>query len=192
MLDIKFIRENTELIKQNTKNRLADVDIDSLLQLDERRRRLTAKIENLRARRNVGSKTVPTPERIKEMKLVGGEIKKLEAELGPVAAEFRNLLLKVPNLTHPDVRVSDDEDNNPVLSIFKGPAKFDFKPLDHVELAAKLDLIEFNRATKVTGAKFCYLKNELALIEFALIQYGLETAMKHGFIPFFYSGSGQT
>lgn len=185
MLDIKFIRENTDLIKENTKNRLADVDIDKLLKLDKKRRKLLSQIEELRAKRKKGSKAKPTLGQIKEMKKVGKEIKELETKLKPVTDEYRELLFKVPNLTHPKVHVSDDEDDNPVLDTFKEPTKFNFKPLDHVELAKKLDLIDFERATKVSGAKFCYLKNELTLMEFALIQYALDIITKHGYIPFF-------
>lgn len=184
MLDIKFIRENADLIKRNSKNRKADVDIDKLLELDKKRRAIEMKVEELRAKRNLISKTKPTAEQIKEMREVGEEIKRLEEEQSPVNEIFRELLLVVPNLTHPEVLVSHDEDNNPVLSVFGKPAEFDFRPLDHVKLAEKLDLIDFERATKVSGAKFYYLKNELALLELALVQYALNIAMKHGFRPF--------
>lgn len=184
MLDIKFIRENADLIKRNSKNRKADVDIDKLLELDKKRRAIEMKVEELRAKRNLISKTKPTAEQIKEMREVGEEIKRLEEEQSPVNEIFRELLLAVPNLTHPEVLVSHNEDNNPVLSVFGKPAMFDFKPLDHVKLAEKLDLIDFERATKVSGAKFYYLKNELALLELALVQYALNIAMKHGFKPF--------
>lgn len=184
MLDIKFIRDNTDLVKQNCKNRLAKVNIDHLLELDEKKRGVETKIDDLRAKRNAASKTKPTPEIIAEMKKIGEEIKKLEEEILPIQTEFRELWLAVPNMTHPEVLVSDDENANPVLDQFMEPTKFEFRALDHVELAEKHDLIDFERATKVSGAKFYYLKNELALMEFALIQYALGVAMKHGFTPF--------
>lgn len=183
MLDIKFIRENAELVKQNTKNRLSAVDIDKLLDLDKKRRLAEARLEELRAKRNVVSKTKPTPELIEEMKKIGEEIDSLEKAGLPLETEFREMWLAVPNMTHPDVVVSEYEDANPVLDIFGEPTKFDFKALDHVALAEKHDLIDFDRATKVSGAKFYYLKNELTLMEFALIQYALEIAIKHGFTP---------
>lgn len=184
MLDLKIIRENPDKIKENCKNRLVEVDIDKLLELDEKRREVVAKIDELRGQRNASSKTKPTPEIIEKMKSVGEEIKALEAQIEPLEGELRELWLKVPNLTHPDVVVSSNEEDNPVLEVAKEPNKFDFTPLDHVQLGEKLDLIDFDRATKVSGAKFYYLKNELAVLEFALIQYALETARKHGFIPF--------
>ena len=184
MLDIKFIRENADLVKQNTKNRLVNIDIDQLLKLDKKIRETETEIEKLRSKRNTGSKTKPTPAQIKEMKKIRDDIQKLEDKQGPLREQLKELLLQVPNLTHPDVHVSDNEDDNPVLDTFKEPTSFNFKPLDHVELAKKHDLIDFDRAIKVSGAKFYYLKNEAALLEFALIQYALEIVMKHGFIPF--------
>jgi seryl-tRNA synthetase len=184
MLDLKIIRENPDKVKENCKNRLVEVDIDKLLELDEQRRGAVVRIDELRAERNASSKTKPTPEIIEKMKSVGEEIKVLEAQIEPLEAELRELWMKVPNLTHPEVVVSSNEDDNPVLEVVKEPVKFDFEPLDHVQLAEKMDLIDFDRATKVSGAKFYYLKNELAVMEFALIQYALEMARKHGFIPF--------
>lgn len=183
MLDIKFIRENSELVKENCKNRLVAVDIDRLLEVDRKRRQSETRLEELRAERNKTSKVKPTPELIEKMKQVGEEIKNLESESEELETVFRELLLAVPNMTHPDVKVSDNEDDNPVMEIFKEPTVFDFEPLDHVQLAEKLDLIDFDRATKVTGPKFYYLKNELALLEFALVQYALSTIKKRGFTP---------
>lgn len=183
MLDLKIIRENSDKIKENCKNRKVDVDIDKLLELDEKRRGVIAKIDELRAERNSASKTKPTPEIIKKMKAVGEEIKELEAEIEPLEAEFKQLWLSVPNLTHPAVKVSHNEEENPVLEVVKEPGHFKFLPLDHVQLGEALDVIDFDRATKVSGAKFYYLKNELAVMEFALIQYALEICRKHKFIP---------
>jgi seryl-tRNA synthetase len=184
MLDIKIIRENPELIKTNCRNRLAKVDIDLLLKIDAEIRELKIATENARAERNKISKTKPTPEIIAEMKTLGETLKEQENKLAELEIKFKELLMAVPNLTHEQVRVSDNEDDNPVLEKYLEPTKFNFKPLDHVELAEALDLIDFDRATKVSGAKFYYLKNELAFLEFALIQYALEILIKHGFTPF--------
>lgn len=184
MLDLKFIRENIKLIKKNTKNRLVDVDIDQLLLLDKTRREMESKLDELRSERNKASKVKPTFDIIELMKRVGAEIKELEDKLEDIEPQLKQLLLKIPNLTHPKVKTSNDEDDNPVIEVYKEPTKFNFKPLDHVELAEKHDLIDFDRATKVTGAKFFYYKNELALMEFALIQYVLNILVGKGFIPF--------
>ena len=184
MLDIKFIRENADLIKENSKNRLSKADIDSFLELDEEIREKVLKLDDLRAQRNLTSKTKPTAEEIEKMKRGGEEIKIIEEALIPLRQKHREIWLAIPNLTHPEVAVSLDEDDNPVLDTFLEPTNFDFPPRDHVELAEINDLIDFERATKVSGAKFYYLKNGLALMEFALIQYALEIAVKKGFTPF--------
>ncbi len=184
MLDLRIIRENPEMIKKNSQNRLSSVDIDVLLALDTAVRNLMTEIESARAKRNQSSKTKPTPEIIAEMKALGESLKNQEAELIAKEIELKEMLMSVPNLTHPDVKVSANEDDNPVLKIFGAPTKFKFSPKDHVELAESLDLIDFDRATKVSGAKFYYLKNELALMEYALIQYALEILVKRGFTPF--------
>lgn len=184
MLDIKIIRENPELIKTNCRNRLATVDIDALLALDVAVRNLMTKIETARAQRNQASKTKPTPEMIAAMKALGESLKAQEEELSDKEGKLRALLLEVPNLTHQDVKVSLNEEDNPVLETYGSPTKFKFVPKDHVQLAETLDLIDFDRATKVSGAKFYYLKNELALMEQALVQYALGILVRRGFTPF--------
>lgn len=184
MLDIKYIRENVEKIKENSANRLANVNIDTLLKIDSERRELESTIDSLRTKRNAASKTKPSAEVIAEMKQTGEDISKLEKELVGINEQFRELLLQVPNITHPNVVVSKNEDDNPVLETIGQIPQFNFEPKDHVELAEKLDLIDFERATKIAGAKFYYLKNELTLLEFALIQYALDVVTNKGYIPF--------
>lgn len=189
MLDIKFIRENKEEVQKNCNNRKTVCNIEELLSLDEKRRNLLQYIEELKAEKNKLNELVQKadPKERKELidqgKNVKEKISKSEPELEDVTQKFNEMLLKIPNMTHPDVVVSENEDDNPVIEFFGKPKEFDFSPLDHVTLAENLDLIDFERATKVSGAKFYYLKNELALMEFSLIQYALEIAMKHGFIP---------
>lgn len=184
MLDIKFIIENKELVKQNCVNRLSKANIDLLCSKYEEKIYILKEIEFLQAERNKNSKTKPTPEIIEEIKKINLRIEKLNPELELLEKEVRDLLLQVPNMTHKDVHVSLDEDDNPVLEIVGEPTKFDFIPKDHVELSESLDLIDFDRGTKVAGAKFYYLKNELALMEFALTQYALDVCVKRGFTPF--------
>ena len=181
MLDSRYIREHAEEVKANTKNRLSGVDIDALLKADDERRELETKINELRSQLNSGSKSKPTGERIEAMKALGGQIKALETQLEPVTAKHRELLLQVPNLTHPEVKVSSDEDDNPIVETFGKPTEFKFEPKDHVALAESLDLIDFERGTKVAGAKFYYLKNELVKLEQALINYALDICAKRGY-----------
>lgn len=183
MLSLKFIRENVDLIKENSKNRLVNVDIDKLLELDSKRLNNLKEVESLRSIRNSKSKTKPTPEIINEMKEIGEKAKVYEEEIRNLDIEIRQLLLTIPNLTHKDVLVSDNEDNNPVLEDCEIP-KFDFIPKDHVELSESLDLIDFERGAKVAGNKFYYFKNDLAILELALSQYAMEILLKRGFTPF--------
>jgi seryl-tRNA synthetase len=184
MLDIKYIREHKEEVKTNVRNRLSEANIDLLLELDDKRRQLLQQIEDLREQRNKASKTKPTPEIIAGMKQIGEEIKKKEEELAPIEKDLKEKLLQVPNLTHPDVKVSTNEDDNPILEKHGEPTKFDFSPLDHVQLAENLDLIDFERGTNVSGAKFYYLKNQAVLLEMSLARYAFDIAIKHGFTPF--------
>jgi len=180
MLDIHFIRSNPDLIKKNCADRLVTVDIDRLLSLDEEYRQIETKTQELRSRRNKGSKTKPTPEEIKAMKELGKSIADLEEKSCVMQAEIKQILFAIPNLTHPKVTTGDD---NPVLETVGKPAKFRFQPKDHLELAEALDLIDLERGAKVTGAKFYFLKNELVLLNLALLRYSLEIICRHGFSP---------
>lgn len=181
MLDIKFIRENKELVVKNSADRLSKANISELLLADEKHRHLIGQIEELRAKRNQGSKNKPTPTEIAAMKSIGDLITNLETEERNVAATVHSLLIEVPNVTHPEVKQSDNEDDNPILETVGLIPTFNFVPKDHVELAEALDLIDFERGTKVAGAKFYYLKNELALLSLALNRYALDIVIKHGF-----------
>ncbi len=181
MLDIKYIRENIESVKKNSADRLATADIDTLIKKDEVWRMLQAEIQELRAQRNKGSKSKPTPEEIADMKVVGDKIAKLEERQLVLGLEIRELLLAVPNLTHPDVVVSDNEDDNPVLETVGKVPDFGFEPKDHVELGETLGLIDLERGTKVAGAKFYYLKDELAMLQMALVTYALNIICKKGY-----------
>jgi seryl-tRNA synthetase len=183
MLDIKYIREHVEEIKKNCENRLSSANVDDLIVLDEQRRKIIGEIDILRTERNQGSKGKPSPEEIEAMKQKRLKIGELETSLAEIEIKYNEELYKVPNITHPAVVVSKNEDDNPVLEVVKEPVKFAFEPKDHVQLAESLDLIDFDKATEVSGAKFYYLKNELALLEFALIQYVLGILYSKGFTP---------
>jgi len=184
MLDIKFIRDNIELVRKNCQHRLVKCDLEKLLATDKEKRALETAIDELRAEKNKFSKAKPSPEQISRMKNLGGEVKKFEARLKTVLDKYQRLHSQVPNLTHPKVKVSRDENDNPVMVMIKKPTKIKFPAKDHVQLAEALDLIDFERATKVSGAKFYYFKNELVWLELALIHYAFSIVAKHGFVPF--------
>ncbi len=183
MLDIKYIRGHAKEVATNCRNRGSKADIPKLLDLDKEKNELSAKIDEFRAERNK-IKGKPTAAEIELLAQNKAKEEKLAEKLAKVETEYRDIWFSVPNLTHPEVHVSQDEDDNPVLEIVGEPTKFNFTPLDHLALAEKHDLIDFDRATKVAGAKFYYLKNELATMELALASYAMEIAVKHGFTPF--------
>lgn len=181
MLDLKFIRENVDLVSANSASRLSKADIPALLEADKRLRALITELEGLRAERNQTSQQKPSAEEIKKMKEVGTKISQLEEQERELAEEVKLLLAEVPNLTHPDVLVSANEDENPILETHGKIPQFKFTPQDHVTLGEALDIIDFDRGTKVSGAKFYYLKNELALLSQALNMYVLELVRKRGY-----------
>jgi len=178
MLDIKFIRENPEKVKEGIQKKGAEVDIEKILKLDRKRRELIQKIENLKAEKNkLGAND---REKAKEIK---NKIKKIEPELERIEAEFNQLMLELPNLPLDDVPIGEsDKDNVVVRKVGKKP-KFDFKPKNYLEIAEKLDIIDVKRAAKISGTRFGFLKREAALLEFALIRLAFDILTKEGFIP---------
>ncbi len=180
MLDIKYIRDNVEQIKQNCKNRHVNVNIERLLELDEERRDFMQQGEVLRAERNQKSKGKPSEEEITHMCEVGDKIKQFEERLAEIEAEYTDLLLRVPNITHEDSPIGGEEDFKVVEERGK-KVVFDFTPKDHEELMTSLDLIDFGRGAKVAGSKFYFVKNDMVRLNQALLNYGMEIVMKHGF-----------
>ncbi|MBX4205097.1 MAG: serine--tRNA ligase [Candidatus Doudnabacteria bacterium] len=180
MLDIKYIRENPDKVKENNKNRKVDVDIDRLLDLDTLRRDQIKEIDDLRAQRNQGSKGKPSPDDIAKMRKVGDEIKKLEVKLEKIETEYNDLFLKIPNLTHKDSPVGAENDFK-VIEQHGQPTKFDFAPKDHEQLMLDLGVIDFERGAKVAASKFYFAKGDLVRLNQALISYGMEIATKHGY-----------
>ncbi len=174
MLDIKFIRENIEIVKNAAKNKRVDFDVDELLALDERRRHVLQELEGKRAKQNAGSKGGPkSPVELEELKKLKEEVKILEEEISHVQHDFDEMMMRVPNIPSQDTPVGKDENDNKVLrEVGKIPA-FDFKPKEHWELGSQLGTIDTETASKVSGARFAYLKDGFAIIQFALIQFVL-------------------
>lgn len=180
MLDIKFIRQNIDAVKKSVADRRMNVDIDELLGLDEKRRVLISKIEEARAIRNKKSAGKPSPEEIEKMRTLGDEISKMEKELKEFEVYYTDLLMKVPNMIHPDSPRGEEADFLVVSEHGKVP-KFDFEPKDHEALMLDMDLIDFERGAKVTGTKFFFSKGALVRLNQALINYGIDIVTKHGY-----------
>ncbi|MEK7121673.1 MAG: serine--tRNA ligase, partial [Patescibacteria group bacterium] len=172
MLDIKFIRQNTEKVREAIKNKKVDLDLDKLLATDERRRHLLNESELLKAEQNKRSKGPQSPVDLEELKAIKEKIKVMQNELACVEEDFEKLMLQVPNIPTEDTPVGKDELGNKVLRKWGKIREFDFKPKEHWELGQELDLVDSERAAKVSGARFAYLKRGLVLMEFALVQYG--------------------
>lgn len=181
MLDIRFIRENADKVQQNARNRGYNVDIAKLLQVDTDRRSLRQKADDLREKRNLNAAKmkggVPDQALIDEGKQIKTELADLESRLPQLDSEYDDLLASVPNISFDDVPVGGEEDS---VEIKKwGDPKTD--ALDHLDFAVKRDWVDFERGAKVAGAKFYYLKGDLALLENAVFQFALDLLIKKNF-----------
>ena len=178
MLDIKYIRENAQTVEEKAKQKGYAVDVSSLLKLDDDRRELQTKTEEIRQKRNVLADEVkqgkPTPEQIEQGKALKTQLAELEDRLRVVDDEFVLALKKVPNMPLDYVPVGASEDDNVVERTFGEPTKFDFEPKNHWEIAQARGWIDKERAAKVAGARFAYVKGDLVRLHFALINFGMD------------------
>jgi seryl-tRNA synthetase len=183
MLDARFIRENTEAVKQNTTQRNMDAAlVDQWLVVDSERKALIGRIDEIRQAKNAGSKDMSREEREKVIQLKA-ELQTLEAKLAPVRASWTDLLSQVPNIHSADVPIGKTEEENVTIQTYKDPTSFDFPAKNHVELTVDRGLIDFERGAKVAGSQFYYLQGDMVLLEMAVMQFVLDVAIKHGFMP---------
>jgi len=185
MLDIKFIRENLEICRQAAQNKNRQVDWDRLLELDEKRRKLIGEIEKLRQKRNkfAESRIMNHELRSKEGKRLKEEIRKEEEELKSVEKEFSNLMLTVPNIPDKSAPLGKDAAANREVKKWGQIPKFNFKPMDHIELGKKLDLVDLERGVKTGGFRTYFLKNEAASLELAILTHTYQKLVKKGYVP---------
>ena len=180
MLDIQFIRENTEKVKKGVADKQFDPSIvDKVLELDGKRRKLIVEVEELRAKRN----KVAEEKNIEEGKKVKEELKAKEPQLESIEKEFEDILNQVPNIPLPQVPVGKSEKDNIEVRKWGEPKKFDFTPKDHLELGKSLGILDFEAGAKVAGSQFYFWYREGALLELALVQYAMELLGKEGFVP---------
>ena len=186
MLDIRFVRENAELVEKKAEQKGYKVDIKHLLKIDEDRRNLLAEIEKVRAQRNALAEQLKNKKLIEQETAKGQDLKKklkaLELELDPVEIEFNELLTSVPNVFPDDTPLGGEEANREEKK-WGDTGNKGFEVKDHVSWAQEKDLLDFERGAKVAGNKFYYTKGTLVELEFAILQLGLELAKKHGFMP---------
>ncbi len=192
MLDIKFVRENPDAVKENLRRRgIAEKieDLDRLLSLDAKWRELLVEADRLRRSRNDITQAIAQAHKkgqeasglMKQAEAIPEKIKEVEAQVGEYKRQAEAILLNIPNMVHDSVPFGRDEDDNQELRKWGDIPKFNFKPSDHIDLGLKQDLIDIERAGRVAGSRFYYLRGDLVRLNYALIQYGLDFIRKKGF-----------
>lgn len=190
MLDIKFVRENIDAVKTMLSNRHNKLSLDGFVDLEKKRREVLAETETLKAQRNTVSKQIGAMKKsgenadamVAEMQAVGEKIAKLDAELKEIDGQLQDIMLSIPNMPKEDVPYGVDDSDNPEVRKNGEPTKFDFEPKAHWDIGEALDIIDSERAAKVTGARFTFYKGLGARLERALINFMMDLhATKHGY-----------
>lgn len=190
MLDPRLLKENPQAVREMLEKRnMADFPLDSLVGLDRRRRELIVETQELRQKKNVLSEAIAGKKKAKQdpsselnqMKEISSRLGKAEEEMTKVEEQFRHQIMLLPNMLHESVPVGKDEKGNVVVRQSGTPRRFDFKPKDHVDIATALDLIDIERAVKISGARFYFLKNELVKMNQALVQFALDFLSERGY-----------
>lgn len=191
MLDMKYLRNNFQEVKEKLAHRGEDLsELEHFEELDEKRRKLIAQTETLKARRNVASKQISAlkkekkdaDEAIKEMRTVGEEISTLDAELKDIQDKLGHIMLSIPNIPHKSVPIGEDEDDNVEVRAWGEKPQFDSEPTAHWDVATNLGILDFERAAKVTGSRFVFYKGLGARLERALLNFMMDFhSDEHGY-----------
>ncbi len=191
MLDLKFVRDHIEPVRRMLHDRQTELDLESFLGLDEERRQILGEVEELKRRRNLASDSIAqmkqarqdATSQIEEMREVSQRIKNLDQQLAAVQKKLDEILLLIPNIPHPSVAVGKDEHDNPVVKVWGQPPKFDFQPKAHWDVAESLGILDFERAARMTGARFALYWGVGAALERALISFMLDLHTRlHGYL----------
>ncbi len=190
MLDIKFIREHPDEVREGCRKKGVDFDLDRLLEIDEKRRKVLMEVERLRSQQKRMSKEIYQKkgesaghDEIDTMRNLKAQLRDAEKELSPLEDEYYRLMRMIPNPPLPEVPEGRDEAENVVIREVGQRTKFDFAPRDYMNIAEELDIIDTKRAAKVSGSRFGYLKGDSVLLEFALVQLAFDILTQEGFIP---------
>ncbi len=190
MIDINLLRQQPELIKNSLINRQKSSEVvDGVLKLDKSRLEILKKVEDLRSQQNTLSRSIkgkPTEEQLKSASEIKNNLKDVEAELKVVEEQLNSVLEEIPNIPSEDTPIGKDDHDNVVIKTYKEPTKFDFQPLDHIDLGEKLDIIDVKKAGQLSGSRFGYFKNQGAVLEMAVMFYAFNKLIKkgfHGMIP---------
>lgn len=177
MLDINFIRENTEVVKKAVSNKGINLDIDNLLSVDKNRRDLISEVDNLRQQRNEAAKNRD----IEKGRQVKQELDGLERKLIEVEKEYFKLMLFVPNIPADDAPVGPNSDSNTEVFKWGEIPNFDFEVRDHLEIGRNLEIIDLEQGVKASGYRGYYLKNEGAILHWAVLRFAMDQILKAGF-----------
>jgi seryl-tRNA synthetase len=190
MLEIKFVRQNLSLVQEALKNRNTSADLEIFQKSDEDRREILAQVESLRHRRNVVSQRISEMKKsgqdaddlVKEMRDVGNTIKELETSMTKLDDLLKKLLLRIPNIPHTSIPIGKDEKDNKVIRVVGDPADFDFQVKAHWEIGEDLKILDFERASRITGARFPLYFGAGAKLERSLINFMLDIhTTSHGY-----------
>jgi seryl-tRNA synthetase len=190
LLDLRFIRENAAAVQENCRNRGVEADVGLVVELADRRSALIGELNELRQRQNQMAKSisrVQDPEArerlIAESRTMKDRIPEREAELAGVEERLREELLKIPNMTHPDAPIGNDDSENVEIRRWGEIPTFAFEPRDHVELGETLGIIDFDAGAKVAGSKFYFLRGDAVLLELGLVRYAMDILTRRGYQP---------
>ncbi|MFZ0556088.1 MAG: serine--tRNA ligase [Nitrososphaeraceae archaeon] len=191
MIDPRLLKDDPERLRVMLFQRNQTFPLDELLSLDERRRSLISESDSARHRKNLIAQTIAKrkktredcSEELSEMKSLGNKIVKLGKDLEETEVNFKHLIMSLPNLVSSSVPVGASEQDNVVIRSIGAPSKFDFAPLDHVDLGTRLDLFDIERAAKISGSRFYFLKNVLVKLNIGLLQYALDYLNDQGYVP---------
>ena len=189
MLDPKLIKEKPEVIKNMLKARSVEFDLEGLIDSDQKRREFITKTDELRKKKNQVALNISEKKKkgedissiLAEMKSVSEELSKLEVEQNNIEKKYLKLATSIPNLIHESVPIGEDEESNKEIKKWGNIPEFDFKIKDHIDISEDLDLVDLERAAKVAGARFYYLKNDLVRLNQALINFGLDFLREKGY-----------
>jgi len=190
LIDLKLLKENPQVIKDMLKKRNLDFPIDELIALDKRRRELIFETQEIKHKKNNLANSISIKKRnnddanaeLEEMSSIGRKIVSLDQEKMTIELKFRRLIMMLPNIIDKSVPIGNDETNNLIIKPEGGSKKkISFKPKDHVDIATNLDLIDLERAAKISGARFYFLKNELVMMNQALIHFALDFLSEKGY-----------
>lgn len=186
MIDIKFIRENSKIVQKAAKDKGVDIDVNHILEIDKKHRELSLNVQKLREERNVlvsAIKGKPAPEQIEKGKNIKEKIEKQEHALKAVWEELRTWLLQIPNIPAKDTPIGPDSKFNKEISKWGEIPKFDFPIKNHIEIGNNLNILDFVAGAKVSGFRGYYLKNEGALLHWAVLNFAFQKMVSHGFNP---------